>query len=117
MELILENIQQSDQISEQDFGQLANWLHSSVTISNTDNAIQYEKKEQRLDFLIAFLKDYYEDHNWESDELEANFLDFLSKVYLQKELLQIATGEIKIKDVQSAIRSFGVKWTHPVGMR
>ena len=117
MELILENIQQSDQISEQDFGQLANWLHSSVTISNTDNAIQYEKKEQRLDFLIAFLKDYYENRDWESDELEANFLDFLSKVYLQKELLQIATGEIKIKDVQSAIRSFGVKWTHSVGMR
>lgn len=117
MELILENIQQSDQISEQDFGQLANWLHSSVTISNKDNAIQYEKKEQRLDFLIAFLKDYYENRDWESDELEANFLDFLSKVYLQKEILQIASGKVKVKDVQLAMRSFALKCKYPVGMR
>ena len=117
MELVIENIEKNKQFSEQELGQLTNWLYSSVALSDKDNVNQYKKKEQRLDFLISFLKDYYEDHNWESDELEASFLDFLSKVYLQKELLQIATGEIKIKDVQSAIRSFGVKWTHPVGMR
>ena len=117
MELVIENIEKNNQFSEQELGQLTNWLYSSVALSDKDNANQYKKKEQRLDFLISFLKDYYEDNDWESDELEANFLDFLSKVYLQKELLQIATGEIKIKDVQSAIRSFGVKWTHPVGMR
>ena len=117
MELVIENIEKNNQFSEQELGQLTNWLYSSVALSDKDNANQYKKKEQRLDFLISFLKDYYEDKDWESDELEANFLDFLSKVYLQKELLQIATGEIKIKDVQSAIRSFGVKWMHPIGMR
>ena len=117
MELILDNIEQSNQISEQEFGQLAHWLHGSVTISNKDNASQYQKKEQTLDTLIILLKDYYKNHDWESDELEASFLDFLSKIYLQKEILQIANGEIKIKDIQSAIHSFGVKWTHPVGMR
>ena len=117
MELVIENIEKNNQFSEHELGQLTNWLYGSVTFSDKDNVSEYKKKAQRLDFLISFLKDYYEDHDWESDELEANFLDFLSKVYLQKELLQIATGEIKIKDVQSAIRSFGVKWTHPVGMR
>ena len=116
MELILENIEQSAQISEQEFGQLANWLHGSVTISNTDNAIQYQKKEQTLDILIAFLKDYYKNHDWESDELEANFLDFLSKVYLQKEILQIASGKVKVKDIQLAMRSFALKCKYPVGM-
>ena len=54
---------------------------------------------------------------WESDELEASFLDFLSKIYLQKEILQISNGQIKAKDVQSAIKSFKRKWTHSVGMK
>ena len=116
MELILDNIEQSDQISEQEFGQLANWLHGSVTISNKDNASQYQKKEQTLDTLITLLKDYYKNHDWESDELEASFLDFLSKIYLQKEILQIASGKVKVKDVQLAMRSFALKSKYPVGM-
>ena len=117
MESLIENIEKNNQFSEHELGQLTNWLYGSVALSSKDNLNQYKKKAQTLDFLIAFLKDYYEDNVWESDELEANFLDFLSKVYLQKEILQIASGEIKIKDIQSAIHSFGVKWTHPVGMR
>ena len=116
MELILDNIEQSDQISEQEFGQLANWLHGSVTISNKDSVSQYQKKEQTLDTLIILLKDYYKNHDWESDELEANFLDFLSKIYLQKEILQIASGKVKVKDVQLAMRSFALKSKYPVGM-
>ncbi len=116
MELTLDNIEQSDQISEQEFGQLANWLHGSVTISDKDDASQYRKKEQTLDTLIAFLKDYYKNHDWESDELEANFLDFLSKIYLQKEILQIASGKVKVQDVQLAMRSFALKSKYPVGM-
>lgn len=117
MELVLENIEKNNQISAQEFGQLTNWLYSSVALSSKDTISNYKKKEQILDFLITFLKNYYDNHIWESDELEAHFFDFMSKVYLQKEIIQIASGQIKIQDVQLAIESFGLKWTHPVGMR
>jgi hypothetical protein len=117
MELLLENIEQNNQISQQEFGQLADWLYGSVALTHKDNIGAFQKKEQTLDFLIAFLKDYYEGHIWESDELEGHFLDFLSKVQLQKEVLQIASGQVKLKDVQLAMSSFAVKTQYPVGMR
>ena len=56
MELTLENIEQKSQISQQEFAQLANWFYGSVVISRKDSASTYQKKEQRLDFFIAFLK-------------------------------------------------------------
>lgn len=117
MELTLENIEQSNPISQQEFGQLADWLYGSVTISRKDSAATYQKKEQRLDFLLAFLNEYYEEHVWESDEAEGNFLDFYAKVKLQKEILQIVSGQINLHDVQSAIQSFALKSKYPIGMR
>ena len=117
MESIIKSIDNNSQISEQEFGQLAHWLYGSVVLSTNDTDKQYTKKTQTLDLLITFLEDYYEGQVWESDELEASFLDFLSKIYLQKEILQISNGQIKAKDVQSAIKSFKRKWTHSVGMR
>lgn len=119
MELTLERFKQSNPISQQDFGQFANWLYGSVAIAPNDDASVYQKKEQTLDFLIAFLKNYYDGHAWESepDEAEGDFLDFLSKVQLQKEILQIVSGKIKWEDVQSAMHSFALKCKYPVGMR
>jgi hypothetical protein len=117
MELLLENIEQNNAISQHDIGQFANWLYGSVTISKKDSAAAYHKKEQRLDFLLDFLKDYYEEQVWESDEAEGDFLDFYAKVKLQKEMLQIVSGKIKLKDLQSAMHSFALKTQYPVGMR
>jgi hypothetical protein len=117
MELTLENIEQRSEISQQEFGQLANWLYGSVSISRNESAATYQKKEQRLDFLLAFLQDYYEEHEWKSDEEEGNFFDFYAKVKLQKEILQIVSGKIKLKDVQLARQSFALKSKYPVGMR
>ena len=37
-------------------------------------------------------------------------------IYLQKEILQIASGKVKVKDVQLAMRSFALKSKYPVGM-
>lgn len=117
MALTLENIKQSNPISQQDFGQFASWLYGSVVISPKDDSSMYQKKEQRLDFLIAFIKDYYDRTEWESDEEEAECLDFLAKVQLQREILQIMSGKIKLSDVESAMRSFALKSKYPVGMR
>ena len=47
MELLLENIEQSNPISQQDIGQFANWLYGSVAISPKDDASMYQKKEQK----------------------------------------------------------------------
>jgi hypothetical protein len=88
-----------------------------VVISPKEDASVYEKKEQNLDFLIAFLKDYYDKTAWESDDDEGDFLDFLSKVQLQREVLQIMSGKIKLKDIELASQSFALKCKYPVGMR
>ena len=117
MEFIIENIEQNNQISKQEFGQLVDLLYGSIAISKKDNTLEFQEKEQTLDFLLAFLKNYYESHVWESNELEGHFLDFLAKVQLQKEILQIASGQVKLKDVQSAINTFDLKSKFPVGMR
>ncbi len=117
MELTLENIEKSNPISQQEFGQLANWLYGSVEISRKDSAEVYQKKEQRLDFLLDFLQDYYEEHVWESDDAEGDFLDLYAKVKLRKELLQIASGKINLKDLELAMHSFAFKCKYPIGMR
>ena len=117
MELTLENIEQKNQISQQDFGQFANWLYGSVAISPKEDASVYQKKEETLDFLIAFLKDYYDKTLWASDDDEGDFLDFLSKVQLQRETLLIVSGKIKLKDIQLARQSFALKCKYPVTVR
>jgi hypothetical protein len=117
MELLLENIEQNNQISQQEFGQVADWLYRSVAISRKDNPTVHQKKAKRLDAVLALLKDFYEEQTWESDEAEGDFLDFYSRVKLQKEILQIISGEIALQDVQMAIHSFALKSKHPVGMR
>ena len=114
---MLENIEQNNQISKQEFGQLTDWLYGSIVLSQKDDAPEFQKKEQSIDFLITFLKNYYEGRIWESDESEGHFLDFLAKVQLQKEILHIASGQVKLKDLQSAINSFALKSEYPVGMR
>jgi hypothetical protein len=117
MTLTLENIEEKSQISQRDFGQIGNWLYGSVSVARNESAASYDKKEQRLDFLLAFLQDYYEEQEWESDEAEGDFLDFYAKVKLQKEILQIVSGKIKLKDVELARKSFALKCKYPVGMR
>jgi hypothetical protein len=67
------------------------------------------KKEPRLYFLLAFLKDYYEEHEWKSYDAEGTFLDFYAKIKLKKEILQIVSGKIKLEDVQLAMHSFTLK--------
>ena len=57
MESLIENIEKNNQFSEQELGQLTNWLYGSVALSSKDNVNQYKKKAQTLDFLIAFLKE------------------------------------------------------------
>jgi hypothetical protein len=117
MELTLENIEQHSTISQQDFGQIGDWLYGSVSVSRNESAATYQKKEQRLDFLLAFLQDYYEEQKWDSDDAEGDFLDFYAKVKLQKEILQIVSGKIKLKDIQLARQSFALKCKYPVCMR
>ena len=120
MQLTLENIKKSNPISKQEFGQLTDLLYSSAVVSAKEDVNQAKKKIQTLNFLIDFLKDYYEAQDWELDEpeeSEAHFLDFLSKLYLQREMLQIISGEIKLKDIQASARSFALKTQYPVGMR
>ena len=115
MELTLDYIEQRSEISQQDFGQFANWLYGSVTIAPKGDAALYQKKEQMLDALIAFIKDYYERTEWASDDDEADCLDFLAKVQLQREILQIVSGKLKLKDIELASKSFALKTKYPVG--
>jgi transposase len=79
--------------------------------------MESQQKEQTLDFLITNVSDYLFTNNWESDEAELNCIDFLSKLQLQREVLQILSGKTKLADVQASIRSFSVKNQYPVGMR
>ena len=79
--------------------------------------MELQQKEQSLDILIANISDYLFTNNWASDEAELACIDFLSKLHLQKEVLQIMNGTTKIADVKEAIRTFSVKNQYPVGMR
>lgn len=117
MNLVLENIENNNPVTQNEFEQWAGVLYGSISVSNTDSKPQILQKEQLLDFLIAFLSDYLYSHVWESDEEEFKCIDFLSKLQLQKEILQILNGKTKIADVQSSIRTFSEKTQFPVGMR
>ncbi len=81
----------------------------------------YQKKEERLEFLLAFLRDYYEERDWESDESdesdeeEGEFFDFYAKIKLQQEILQILSGKVKLKDIEEASKTFALKTKYPIG--
>ena len=66
---------------------------------------------------MAFLNDYYKRHIWKTDKLQGDFLEFLAKVQLQKEILHIARSQQNLKEVQLATYSFAQKSNHPVGTR
>ena len=66
---------------------------------------------------MAFLNDYYKGHILETDKLQGDFLEFLAKVQLQKEILHIARSQQNLKEVQLAMHSFAQKSNHPVGTR
>jgi|GEM_PF-1848196 len=117
MTLTLENLEKDNQITQNEFEQLTGLIYTSVTMSNKDDKKEFRHKSQTLDFLIAFLNDYLSTHEFESNVAELQFIDFLSKLQLQKEVLQLATGDVKPSNVQSAIRTFAVKSQYPVGMR
>jgi hypothetical protein len=117
MELVLENIKNNNPVTQKEFEQWAGVLYGTISVSDGDNKQQIQQKEQLLDYLITFLTDYLFSHVWESDEEELKCVDFVSKLQLQKEILQILNGKTKIADVQSSIRSFAKKSQFPVGMR
>jgi hypothetical protein len=117
MSFVLENIKDSNQITQNEFEQWSGVLYGSISVSDKDSKQKAQQKEQTLDFLIAYISDYLFTNNWASDEAELECIDFLSKLQLQREVLQILSGKTKIADIQASIRSFSVKNQYPVGMR
>jgi predicted MPP superfamily phosphohydrolase len=117
MTLTINNIEKENQISKNEFDQVSSLLYGSIVLSNKDNTQNLNEKTQTLDFLIAFLNDYLNSHEWESDESEIKFIDFLSKLQLQKEVLQIMTSEKTLSDIKSSIRTFEKKNEFAIGMR
>jgi hypothetical protein len=117
MSLVLENIKNSNQITQNEFEQWAGVIYGSISISDKDSQQMAQQKEQTLDALIAYISNYLFTNNWASDEAELACIDFLSKLQLQKEVLQILNGTTKIEDVQASIRTFSAKNQYPVGMR
>jgi hypothetical protein len=106
----LQKIENLNKIDQQEFDHITKILLESFLIkrSYTSNSF-LSKKEELLDKFSAFLETYLELHFTNSKLTKLELINFIDKINMQKELLEMAKGDLKISDIKLAGSRLGKK--------
>lgn len=103
---VLQEIKQKDQFSEADLNQVTKIIFYSFSINHLE---KFDEQEQLLDYFKIFLKKYLNSNLLTTRKSKVQLINFLDKVNLQKELLELRKGEINIDQIKLAAQSLGKK--------
>lgn len=106
----IQEIRDKNKIEKQDFDTLSNIVFDSILIKGSyKTAIQLEKKEKLIDAFSSFIEQLVELRLASSKQNKLELINFIDKLNMQKELLELEKGETKMDDIQTAANRLGKK--------
>jgi len=106
----IQETQNRNRIEKHDIDSLSNILFASISVKgHYKNTIQLEKKEKLIDAFSTFVEQLMELHLTASKENKLKLINFIDKLNMQKELLELEKGETTISGIQTAANRLGRK--------
>jgi hypothetical protein len=116
--MTVKEIDKINKIGAEEFDRISRILFDSFKISSTDfpdvelkskQLSDLSKKEELIISYSSFLNKFLELKFVESKKSKLELIDFLDKLNLQRELLEIAQGQLTFSDVNKNAKRLGKK--------
>ncbi len=106
----LEFVKQSNQINDEELQEVIQIMFNSFKVTGKYTNLNYvSKKETLLSSFSDFIEQYLKLNFAGSKENKLRLVKFISKLNMQKELLELASNETNFKNIQKAGKSLGKK--------
>lgn len=106
----LEFVKQKNQINDQELLEVTQIMFNSFMVKGNYKDLNYvSKKETLIGLFSDFIEQYLKMNFTGSKENKLRLIKFVSKLNSQKELLELASGEINLVSIQSASKRLGRK--------
>ncbi|WP_300096641.1 hypothetical protein [Flavobacterium sp.] len=106
----LKEIERKNRLVEKDFGDITEILFKSFLINRTYKKISsLEKKEELVLNFTDFLEKYLEFDIVSSKQNKLSIINFIDKLNLQRELLEVEKGNINLTELKVVSKRFGKK--------
>jgi len=106
----IQEIKDSNKLERHDFDNLSNIVFDSISVKGSyKTTSQLEKKEKLIDAFASFIEQLVELRLTPSKQNKLELINFIDKLNIQKELLELEKGEIAIADIQTAANRLGKK--------
>ena len=112
MTAVLDKLEKENRIDQQDFDRVAKLVYHSFLINietNYKSNIILDKKEELLVSFSQFLEKYLELQFLNSKKDKLELINFIDKMNMQKELLELQKNETNISQIQEAGQRLGKK--------
>lgn len=106
----IERIKKYNSIEETEFDSMSKLMFHSFQINKNYKSENYiVKKEELITSFTQFLEKYLELDFLNSNKEKLEIINFIDKMNMQKELLELQKGDINISDIQIAANRLGKK--------
>ncbi len=106
----IQEIKDKNRIEKHDIDTLSNIVFDSILVKGDyKTTAQLDKKEKLIDAFAAFVEQLVELRLTSSKENKLELINFIDKLNMQRELLELEKGEISISDIQTAANRLGRK--------
>ena len=110
LDAILSDGYRVNRIEKHDIDTLSNIVFDSILVKGDyKTTAQLDKKEKLIDAFAAFVEQLVELRLTSSKENKLELINFIDKLNMQKELLELEKGEISISDIQTVANRLGRK--------
>jgi hypothetical protein len=106
----LKILKENNQIEHHKFKDLMNVIFESLLIKTVDVDSIYILKQKKVNNQFAvFLEQFVESGFIDSKQSKLEFINFIDKLNMQKELLEIESKAVNLKDIKIAANRLGKK--------
>jgi hypothetical protein len=108
---VIEKIEKQNNIEEQEFGQIMSKLVFQSFLVNSNNKSHnfLDKKEELIIYFTQFLEKYLDLQFISSKKDKLDLINFIDKMNMQRELLELQRNETDISKIQLAGKRLGKK--------
>lgn len=107
---ILEKYENENTLEEQDFDKVSKLMFQSFLIKgNYKNQNFLDKKEELISYFTQFLEKFLELQFLNSKKDKLHIINFIDKMNIQKELVELRKNETTLEEIEKAGKSLGRK--------
>lgn len=106
----LEKYENENTLEEQDFDKVSKLMFQSFLIKRNYKSHNFlDKKEELISYFTEFLEKYLELQFLNSKKDKLSLIDFIDKMNMQKELVELKKNETTLEEIEIAGKSLGRK--------